>query len=146
MSARRMAIGCPGSSDQRAETHAMQMRSSASWLFACLAVVALAESPTAAAATDWDACEQLSGDLAVARCSRAIDSHQYTGRDLAWLHASRGVAYLAQGDVDHAMADFNESMRVDPAYPRAYYLRGNAWFRTGEFDRAVADYSEVIRL
>jgi tetratricopeptide (TPR) repeat protein len=124
----------------------MQMRSSGYSLLACLAVVALAGLPTGAAADDWDSCEKQSGDLAVAGCSRAIDSHQYTGRDLARLHASRGVAYLAQGDLDHAMADYNESVRLDPTYARAYYDRGITWYRTGELDRAIAAYSEVIRL
>src|SRR5215831_20239427 len=125
MSARGMAIGHSGCPDQRAETHAMQMRPSANWLFACLAVAALTGLPTVAAADDRDACEKQSGDLAVAGCSRAIESHQYTGGDLALLYASRGVAYLAQGDLDHARADFNESVRSDPTYARAYYYRGN---------------------
>jgi tetratricopeptide (TPR) repeat protein len=124
----------------------MRMRSSGCWSFACLAVMALAGLPTAAAAGDWEPCEAQSGELAVAGCSRAIDSHQYTGRDLARLYASRGVAYLAQGDLDHAMADYNESTRLDPTYARAYYDRGITWYRTGDFDRAIADYSEAIRL
>src|SRR5215471_6328667 len=120
MSDRGMAIGCPGCSDQRAETHSMQMRSSANWLFACLAVVALTGLPTVAAADDRDDCGQRSTDLAVAGCTRAIDSHQYTGRNLAWLYTGRGIAYSVQGDLDHAMADFTESIRVDPTYARAY--------------------------
>ena len=124
----------------------MQMRSSAYWLFTCLAVVGLAGLPTVAAADDRDTCGKESGDLAVAGCSRAIDSHQYTGRSLARLYAGRGVTYLAQGDLDHAMADFNESMRVDPTYARAYNDRGITWYRTGDLDRAIADYDQAIRL
>ena len=124
----------------------MQMRSSTYRLFACLAVVALAGLPTVAAADVWSSCVKLSDDLAVAGCSRAIDSHQYTGRSLARLYARRGGAYQAQGDLDHAMADFNESMRVDPTYPSAYNNRGITWYRRGDFDRAIADYDQAIRL
>jgi tetratricopeptide (TPR) repeat protein len=124
----------------------MQMRSSTYRLFACLAVVALAGLPTVAAADVWSSCVKLSDDLAVAGCSRAIDSHQYTGRSLARLSARRGGAYQAQGDLDHAMADFNESMRVDPTYPSAYNNRGITWYRRGDFDRAIADYDQAIRL
>ena len=124
----------------------MQMRSSTYRLFACLAVVALAGLPTVAAADEWGSCVKLSDDLAVAGCSRAIDSHQYTGRSLARLYARRGGAYQAQGDLDHAMADFNESMRVDPTYPSAYNNRGITWYRRGDFDRAIADYDQAIRL
>ncbi len=124
----------------------MQMRSSTYRFFACLAVVALAGLPMLAAADEWDSCVKLSDDLAVAGCSRAIDSHQYTGRSLARLYARRGGAYQAQGDLEHAMSDFNESMRVDPTYPSAYGNRGITWYRRGDLDRAIADYDQAIRL
>jgi tetratricopeptide (TPR) repeat protein len=140
-----MAIRRPGCSGQRAEAIAMQMRSSAYGLFVCLAVLALAGLPTAAAAEDFT-CVRQSGDLTITECSRAIDSHLYAGRALARLHADRGVAYQAQGDLDHAMADFTESLRADPTYARAYYNRGVIWYRKRDPDRAIADYSEAIRL
>jgi lipoprotein NlpI len=111
-----------------------------------LAVVVLAGLPTAAAADEEDACVKLSDDLAVAGCSRAIDSRQYTGRSLARIYARRGGAYQAKGDFDHAMADFNESMRVDPTYPSAYNNRGIVWYRRGDLDRAIADFNQAIRL
>jgi tetratricopeptide (TPR) repeat protein len=125
----------------------MQMRLSTYRLLECMAVVVLAGLPRVAAADEWDSCVKLSDDLAVAGCSRAIDSHQYTGRSLARLYARRGGAYQTQGDLNHAMADFNESMGIDPTYPSAYNNRGNTWYRRGEFDRAIADYrsSRVTR-
>src|SRR5579871_6270579 len=140
-----------GGSRQRRPTgvrrpHVMQMRSSAYRLFACLAVMALAGLPMVAAADEWDSCVKLSDDLAVAGCSRAIDSHQYTGRSLARLYARRGGAYQTQGELDHAIADFNESMRIDPTYPAAYNNRGITWYRMGDLDRAIADYDQAIRL
>jgi tetratricopeptide (TPR) repeat protein len=124
----------------------MQMRFSAYRLLACMAVVVLAGLPRAAAADEWDSCVKLSDDLAVAGCSRAIDSREYTGRSLARLYARRGGAYQAQGDVNRAVADYNESMRIDPTYPSAYNNRGNVWYHKGDFDRAIADYSQAIRL
>ena len=124
----------------------MQMRSSTYRLFACLAVVALAGLPMVAAADDRDPCKTQSGELGVAECSRAIDSHQYTGRSLARLHVGRGMAYQAKGDLARAMADYNESMRADPTYPGAYNNRGVAWYRKGDHDRAIADYDQTIRL
>ena len=124
----------------------MQKRLSTYRLLACMAVVFLAGLPRVAAADEWDSCVKLSDDLAVAGCSRAIDSHQYTGRSLARLYARRGGAYQAQGDVNRAVADYNESMRIDPTYPAAYNNRGNTWFHRGDFDRAIADYNQAIRL
>ena len=116
----------------------MQMRFSTYRVLACMAVVVLAGLPRVAAADEWDSCVKLSDDLAVAGCSRAIDSRQYTGRSLARLYARRGGAYQTKGDLNRAMADFNESMRIDPTYPAAYNNRGNTWYHRGDFDRAIA--------
>ncbi len=124
----------------------MQMRFSTYRLFACMGVVLLAGLPGVAAADESDSCIKLSDDLAVAGCTRTIDSHQYTGRSLARVYARRGGAYRAQGDLTHAMADYNESMRIDPTYPSAYNNRGNAWYHSGKFDRAIADYNQAIQL
>src|SRR5437867_2189519 len=124
----------------------MQKRLSTYRLLGCMAVVFLAGLPRVAAADEWDSCVKLSDDLAVAGCSRAIDSHQYTGRSLARLYARRGGAYQAQGDVNRAVADYNESMRIDPTYPAAYHNRGSAWGAKGELDRAIADYNQAIQL
>ena len=57
----------------------MQMRFSTYRLLACMAVVVLAGLPGAAAADEWDSCVKLSDDLAVAGCSRAIDSQPIHG-------------------------------------------------------------------
>ena len=44
------------------------------------------------------------------------------------------------------MADFNETIRLNPQYAPAYNNRGNAWNSIGDYDRAIADFSEAIRL
>src|SRR5262245_27449020 len=123
-----MVVGCSGCSDQRASPRAMQMRFSTYRLLASMAVVVLAGLPRVAASDEWDSCVKLSDYLSVAGCSRAIDSNQYTSRSLARLYARRGGAYQAQGDSNRAIADYNESMRIDPTYPAAYNNRGNTWF------------------
>ena len=124
----------------------MQMRSSAYWLFACLAVVALAGLPTVAAADEWGSCVKLSDDLAVAACSRAIASGEFRGEELAKIYANRGTEYKNKGDLDRAIADYSEAIRLDPKYVDAYDNRGDAWEVKGDLDRAIADYNEAIRL
>src|SRR5215475_3017784 len=124
----------------------MKMRRSKLALLGVAALAAVALFPTAAVADDWDDCGKQSGDLAIAACSRAIDSGRYTGQSLARLYTARGVAYQAKGDLDRAMADFNESMQADLTYARAYTTRGITWYRKGDLDRAMADFDEAIRL
>ena len=124
----------------------MRMRSSAYWLFACLAVVALAGLPTVAAADDADTCAKQSGDVAIAACSRAIASGKFRGEELAAIYVSRGVEYKSKRGLDRAIADFDQAIQLDPKNTDVYTVRGMAWEAKGDFDRAMADFDQAIRL
>src|SRR5580704_17342128 len=130
----------------RRRPHAMQMRSSAYWLFAGLAVVALAGLPTGAAADDADTCAKQSGDVVIAACSRAIASGKFSGEELAPFYVSRGVVYKNKRGLDRAIADFDQAIRLDPKNTDAYTLRGMAWQTKGDLDRAIVDYDQTIRI
>ncbi len=61
-------------------------------------------------------------------------------------HNSRGVAYRNKGEFQLAMSDFNEAIRFDPKYARAYYNRGMLHSRAGATDLAVADLRKSVEL
>ena len=50
------------------------------------------------------------------------------------------------GDLDGALADINEAIRLDPTLPSPLNNRAVIWRAKGDFDRAVADTTEAIRL
>src|SRR4051812_59470 len=52
----------------------------------------------------------------------------------------------AELNVDRGLADYNETIRLNPNDASAYFNRGKFWDAKGDFDRAIADYSEAIRL
>jgi tetratricopeptide (TPR) repeat protein len=102
---------------------------------------------------DWQACSipnpKAASEIAakIAGCTRVLDrnGNQTTHRRAIAL-ANRGLAYQNKGDVDRAIADFSEAIRIDPEFPNWRYARGIEYANKGEFDRAVADFSEAIRL
>lgn len=58
----------------------------------------------------------------------------------------RGEAYAAKGDTDHAIADYNEAMRRNPAAAWPYELRSKIHFEKGEIDEALGDCNSAVRL
>ena len=51
-----------------------------------------------------------------------------------------------KGQLDKALADFNDAIRLDPQNPAAYEQRAEVWKVHHEDDKAIADYSEAIRV
>jgi tetratricopeptide (TPR) repeat protein len=93
---------------------------------------------------DFKACEQSSGDEALAACDRAIASGKFQGVLLAQLHNNRGVEYKAKGELDSAIADFSEAMKLNPKNLLAYTNRGDGMVAKGDYDAAIADYDAAI--
>lgn len=57
---------------------------------------------------------------------------------------NRGLAYSNLGDYAQAVADFAESIRIEPAYIRAYLNRGDA-YQALDNPAALADYEEWVQ-
>jgi tetratricopeptide (TPR) repeat protein len=62
------------------------------------------------------------------------------------IYYNRGFNCLDRGDIDNALADFTESIRLDPQQVESYGGRALAYQKKGEFAKAIADVSECIRL
>lgn len=109
-----------------------------------LALVAVAPAP--AAADDARTCHSASGDAAIVACDRAIASGRHSGTDLARLHTSRGVERKRKQDLDGAIADYGEAIRLNPSDQFAWNNRANARRDKGDLDGAIADYGEALRV
>jgi tetratricopeptide (TPR) repeat protein len=114
-------------------------------VIAIVAVMALAIcSP--AVADDKETCKTASGEEAFDACSRAIESKKYKGRNLSLLYTNRGVEYGGKGENDHAIADYDQAIKLDPKNALAFNNRGNVYGANGDSDRAIADYDQAIKL
>ncbi len=60
-------------------------------------------------------------------------------------YMNRGIAHLESGQVEKALQDFSESLRLE-SNPLCYYNRAQAWLAKRALEQAVADLDEVVRL
>jgi len=51
-----------------------------------------------------------------------------------------------QTDIDKAILDYSEAIRLDPNFTFAYWYRAELFSQKDELDMAIKDYTEVIRL
>jgi tetratricopeptide (TPR) repeat protein len=52
----------------------------------------------------------------------------------------------SKGDLDLAIADYTEAIRLKPDYATAYANRGTCYQFKYDLDRAIADFTEALRL
>jgi tetratricopeptide (TPR) repeat protein len=116
------------------------------WRIIAGAAVAVMLAVQAAAADDVQTCEDESGDVAIAACTRVIGSGRYGGDNLATLYSNRGVEYGKRGDLERAIADFDQAIKLNPKDSSLYNNRGLAWKAKGDLDRAIADEDQAIEL
>jgi tetratricopeptide (TPR) repeat protein len=75
-----------------------------------------------------------------------INSKQHKSNEhKAWASYYRAVALQDRGDLEGALADYDEALRLDPSRAAAYLGRGIAWQRKKDYDKAIADFNEALR-
>lgn len=114
------------------------------WLTVAFLVVA--DPASAASQLDWSNCTAADPHRKIAGCTRILQDRGEIAKSRAIAYYNRGLAHYAKGDIDRAIADYNEALRLDPNYASAFENRGWAWIHKGNLDRSIADYNEAIRL
>ncbi|MEQ1784447.1 MAG: tetratricopeptide repeat protein [Hyphomonadaceae bacterium] len=113
-------------------------------------------TPAAAQNADqnWKYCINYKGaysyDLAIGGCTALIQSGQQTTEDLATAFFNRGSAYQSgpQHDYARAIADYTQTIALDPQYADAFYNRGIA-YQYGpqpDYASAIAHLTQAIAL
>lgn len=112
-----------------------------------LATVLFAGAAAAASKQEYDQCAALTpAEVAIEACTRILETPGEIAQNRAAAYANRGQAYDIKGDRDRALADLNESIRLNPKDANAYNGRGQVYRRKGDYDSAIADYNQSIRL
>lgn len=91
------------------------------------------------------ALRERKSDLAIARFSAALQTKLDPYR-LPFVYAERALAYREKNQLDQAIRDYTEAIRLNPRNNGTYFSRGRVLEKTGKIDEAVRDYTESIRL
>lgn len=79
-------------------------------------------------------------------CTQIIDDEAASADKRATAYLMRGNASDSKADYDRAIADYDQSIGLDPKNGKAFYNRGKAWQQKGDNNRAMADYDKAISL
>jgi len=95
-----------------------------------------------------DGCRagDLSSDRPTRGCTAVIKAGEWIIAQLVAAYNNRGVALRPNGELDRAIEDYDQAIRLMPDYYVAINNRGVALMARGELDRAIADFDRVIQL
>src|SRR5712691_12952116 len=99
----------------------------------------LASPALAQGSSDGQRCQARTTlhDERIAACSAVIAEGRENGRGLAVAYCNRGHALTEKKELDRAMADLDEAIRVDPTHACSYSNRGRVFAFKGDYDRAI---------
>lgn len=73
-------------------------------------------------------------------------TQEITKQPSSWAYQMRGLAWTHNGQLDKALKDFTEAIRLSPNDAPARINRGTVWQLKKDHDKAIADFNEAIRL
>jgi tetratricopeptide (TPR) repeat protein len=95
---------------------------------------------------DWKICRAEDADAALPACTRLIETANLDPKDRSAALTGRATAYARKCDFDHAIADADEAIKLDPKNSNAFMRRGASYAGKGYHDRAFADADRAIEL
>ncbi len=61
-------------------------------------------------------------------------------------YQKRAEGFVAKGDLDSAVADYNKAIELRSGEPSAYLSRGMAFLKKNNYDLSIVDFSKAIEL
>src|SRR5262249_48076280 len=107
--------------------------------------------------TNYNSCVSASGASAVlssissdplvklGECSVYINAKIRNPGMTAKVLSIRGNAFRRSGDLNRALIDLDEAIRLDPLPGLYYRSRADAQFEQGEFQKAIENYTEALQ-
>jgi tetratricopeptide (TPR) repeat protein len=84
-------------------------------------------------------------EMTIRFCTSAIESNRTTEVGRAAAFANRGHAHHEKGQLDRAIQDYTQSLRLGPDSGRIRVSRGVAYLKRGQDEQALEDFTEALR-
>jgi len=94
----------------------------------------------------WDSGEEFSPEEQIAGCNALLEADGLLEEDRPYVIAMRGWSYHELGDLERALADYAEKVRLQPDVGDGYGWRGAVYLDQSDYAHALEDYSTAIRL
>ena len=85
-------------------------------------------------------------DEIIAVCDALIDNDKTERADRLKALLARGAAYQRRDDIDRAIVDYSDALRIDPKLADIFNTRGELYRGKGDRPRALADFSAALKL
>ena len=83
---------------------------------------------------------------AIQACTELLDRNILQGHDRFYLFVNRALAYLAQGDKQHALDDYNTAVKMAPKKAQPYYYRGVFHVAQTDLDTGLRDFDTALSI
>ncbi|MER8608866.1 tetratricopeptide repeat protein [Mesorhizobium sp. M1233] len=114
-------------------------------MLAGLIVLLALGAPTLAEDSE-DCAGAAAGSQRIAACTRIIEDGARSPESRAKAYHSRAITWADSGDNDRAIADYDNTIALDPKDTDAYNERGVLWLDKGENDRAIRDFDRAAEV
>ena len=111
-------------------------------LYILATAVLISAVDTGAQTSPWRQCLADASPAAIEACTAIIVLDPQNDGALV----NRGIAHRRAGDLERALRDYNEAIRLNPGAADAFNNRGNAYRDLDDLERAMRDYDQAIRL
>ena len=85
-------------------------------------------------------------DQTIQGCNAVVLSNQEPQKNKGDAIGNRGLAYKHKGQLDRALEDYEEAVRLSPTNSNNFNLRGSLYDAKGEPERAIQDYNQALKL
>jgi tetratricopeptide (TPR) repeat protein len=79
-------------------------------------------------------------------CTELVGRNILWGHERFYLFVDRAMGYVAQGDKQHALDDYNTAVKVAPKYAQPYYYRGVFYAGQTDVEAALRDFDTALSL